>query len=155
MEVEVPVFKIEKRNLDITGITLLTTEEAKATPLHSKEYYDIWWLQTPGYCKNTIAFVDRDGKINYNGKDVRCAISVRPALKIKDLKASTFSVGNIFYFYNWPFEIISDSLALCTGDIGCHYFRYDYNAENANDYEASDVKKFVDEWFEKAKGELA
>lgn len=31
-------------------------------------------------------------------------------------------------------------------------FRKDWKAKDANVYEVSDIKKFVDEWFEKVRG---
>jgi len=71
-------------------------------------------------------------------------------LRIEDLESSNLKIGDEFTFGGKHFRIISDNLAFCIEDIGLRTFREDWQAENANDYDASDIKKYVDEWFAEA-----
>lgn len=134
-----------KTELEITEATLLSVEEAKALPQHLKSYKDYWWLRSPGYLHNLAASVGRDGSVYHGGSLVINGGSyVRPALK---LRSSNLHIGDRFEFGNAKFEVVSDSLAFCTDDIGRCAFRKDWKVGSANVYEASDIKKFVDKWF--------
>lgn len=73
---------------------------------------------------------------------------VRPALKISNLALSNLSIKDKFIFSGKTFTVISKDYALCDESIGNCPFRKDWGAKDANVYEASDVKKFVDEWFD-------
>lgn len=141
--------KIE--GLEIAGATLLSIEDAEALPLRLREYNYWWWLRSPGDDSYSTASVYCDGSINYCGASCDyCGDAVRPALKIKNLESSNFEIGNIFIFGGKKFEIISKNLAFCLEDIGRHCFQKDCWLTDANDYEESTVKKYIDEWFEKA-----
>ena len=74
-------------------------------------------------------------------------------MKIKNLESSNLKIGDSIFFGDREFEIVSNDFAFCKTDIGKHNFREDYKSEGANDYEKSDIKKFIEEWFEKAKKE--
>lgn len=141
-----------EEELEITVATLLSIDEAEKLPDRLREHYNWWWLRSPGDYQGGAAYVYNDGSFyNYgyrvNGSD--CC--VRPALRINNLESSNLKIGDSFIFGGEEFEIVSDDLAFCKGDIGDHCFREDWQAENANDYEKSDVKKFVDDWFERSK----
>lgn len=133
--------------LDIVGATLLSTDEAEALPLRLRQYKSWWWL------RSSIPYSDLAACVNYDGS-VDCFASyidddgsdIRPALQIKNFENSNLEIGDILKFENKEFEIISDTLAFCTTDIGKHRFDTDHN-----NYEKSEVKKYVDEWFEKSK----
>lgn len=141
-------------NIEITGATLLSVEEAEALPNSLRVYCRWWWLRSPGDDSILAASVHRDGSIDgFGGSVFYSGDAVRPALLISNLESSNLKIGDSIIFGNKEFEIISDSLAICKSDIGTHYFRKDWKAEDANDYEKSDVKKFIDEWFERAKNE--
>ena len=137
--------------LKIKGATLLSVDEArKLLSKRDREYPSWWWLRSPGHYQGNAASVTYDGSVNYLGDDVDYGDDcVRPALKIS-LKYSDYKIGDIFKFGNKTFKILSDDLAFCLEDIGTHCFRKDWKAPDANVYEASDVKRFVDVWFEKA-----
>lgn len=139
-----------KNGLDVTGATLLTAEEAKTLPKEILAIGKWWWLQSPGYCSNHAADVCSDGSVNYHGYGVSSTNAVRPTLEIQNLEASNLNIGDVFRFGNKNFEIISDTKALCTESIGKCFFREDWQAEDANDYETSDVKTFVDDWYHHA-----
>ena len=138
-----------KTELEITEATLLSVEEAKALPQHLKKYEDWWWLRSPGYAQCCAANVNYDGSVRYGGDYVNDdSDCVRPALK---LKSSNLHIGDRFTFGGVEFEVISDNLAFCTSDIGRCAFRRKWGVKDANLYEASDVKRYVDEWFNNAK----
>ena len=143
----------------ITGATLLPVEEAKKL---DKEILKVdnpfvrkntaWWLRSRGKYDNEAACVFDD--CGYVGNYfVSCNLGVRPALEINDLKSSDLKIGDKFIFGEHDFTIISDKYALCDDIIGKCAFREDWkNIYNANVYEESDVRKFVDDWFAKEKG---
>ena len=123
-----------EEELEITGATLLSIEEVEKYLTESeREYSDFWWVRSPScnsYCAQSV--VDR-----------HC---VRPALQISNLKSSNFKIGDTFEIGDYKFKVISDNLAwMYKQDIGHYAFNEDF--KNGNDYETSDVKKFVDKWF--------
>ncbi len=135
----------------IEGAILFSINEAK-TRLIEKEraYKDWWWLRTPEYSQMSATYVNEDGSVRYGGVDVDINSGcVRPALRI-NLKNSDLKTGDAFVFGDKFFKIVSKDLAFCLEDIGYCCFRDDWNAPDANDYEVSDVKKFVDTWFKEA-----
>ena len=134
-------------DLDITGATLLSIEEAEKLPLEMGKYDTWWWLRSPGTDSNA-AYVYYDGTPRRNGDYVENSDNtVRPALQIENLKSSNLQIGDTFDFGGKAFKIISNNLAFCLTDIGEYCFREDYRAEDSNKYEKSDVKKYVDDWF--------
>ena len=135
-------------NLDITGATLLSIEEAGQLPLELRKYNNWWWLRSPGKDYDFAASVNTLGTVLYNGDAISSSSdAVRPALQIKNTQSSNLQVGDKFEFGGKEFKVISYNLAFCVTDIGKCCFRKDWKAADSNDYEKSDVKKFVDEWF--------
>lgn len=145
-----PEIKEYDKSMKITNAILLSSVEAeKYLTKEDRKYNHWWWLRSPGYCQNLAARVDIDGSVYYCGFYVNIDnFCVRPALKISNLKSSNFNIGDKFEINGYNFKIISDNLAwMYKQDIGKYYFREDSEAKNANDYEYSDVKKYVDNWF--------
>ena len=135
-------------DLAITSATLLSIEEAEQLPRELRKYDHWWWLRSPGFYSDFAVLVDLVGSVYDRGNIVRSDdIAVRPVLLINNLKSSNLKVGDVFEFGGKQFKIVSDKLAFCLTDIGAYCFREDWQAEDANDYEKSDVKKYVDEWF--------
>lgn len=135
-------------NLDITGVTLLSIEEAEELPFKFRKYTSRWWLRSPGYNSYYAAFVYSNGSVDDFGDYVDLDSNmVRPALQIKNLESSNLKIGDVFYFGGKPFEVISNNLSFCLDCIGFYCFRRDCEASDANDYNKSDVKKYVDDWF--------
>lgn len=137
--------------IKITGVTLLS--ETEANTLLTKEeraYKNSWWLYTHGDDSKYAYSIDYDGYINCFGRNVNYSgISVRPTLKINIIDPCVLK-GDTFRFGGHEFKIISSELAwMHKDDIGSRPFRYDYEADDANDYEASDVKNYIEEWFNK------
>lgn len=152
MKVDKIIAKIEEQELNITGATLLSMNEAKLLSPRLLRYDNWWWLRSPGYYQLRAAGVDRGGDVSGSGYFVNFDYyTVRPALQIENLKSSNFEIGDCFIFDGKEFEIVSDTLAFCKEDIGRHCFRNDWKAIDAKDYAASDVKKYVDKWFKAAK----
>lgn len=141
-----------KTGVSITGATLLSVEEAWNLPNRLMAYKNWWWLRSHGHFQYCVAGVYGNGAIDTVGNDVDFdEASIRPALKIKNLASSNFGIGGVFSFGGKNFEIISDDLALCLSDIGKHSFRKKWWRKNCRDYEKSDAKKFVDNWYIAAK----
>ena len=136
--------KYNQGDLDIVDATLLSTDEARVLPLRLRSYNNWWWLRSPsiGFI-NYAALVYGAGSVSRYGNLVHDGDgAVRPALKITNLESSNLKIGDIFKFGGKEFEIISDNLAFCLGDIGKHKFD-----EKSNDYEISEIKQYVDNWF--------
>ena len=144
----------------IKGITLLSTEEAE--DLLTKEQRICkyngencwWWLRSPGRCQSSVATVIHVGSVYYYGDIVGSGGGcVRPALILSSLKPSNLKsieklgVGEHFEFGGYTFTVISNKYALCDEAIAKMAFREDWEVKDANVYEKSDVKKFLDNWF--------
>lgn len=134
----------EEVDIEITGATLLPIEDAGVMPDH------LWrWLRSPADGPGIASIVSYDGCVFHVGfiVDHLRDNAVRPALKIENLKSTNLKIGDSIFFGGKEFEIISDSLAFCKTDIGEPCPRKDC-AKCANKYERSDIKKFIDDWFE-------
>jgi len=148
------IFRIIAReaNLEIAEARLLTVEEAKKLPNRLRIYPRWWWLKTRGILSDSVTVVTKFGYINENGVDTAFDKgAVRPALEISNLELSNLRIGDTFEFGYRRFEIISDNRAFCLEDIGEGYFNHCIEGEldDFNDYEKSDIKKYVDEWFKR------
>lgn len=137
--------QIKEAELEITEITLLSVKEADS--LLTKEQRFIgswWWLRSPGRYPDRAAYVSSGGNISAYGNYVRSNYGViRPALRFSN---SNLVWGDSFEAGCEQWLVIDDGLALCESIVGKSPFRTDYNASDANDYEKSDVKKWLDNW---------
>ena len=140
----------ETNALHITGATLLSVEEAKQLNGDMLKASDNWWLRSPGDIARIAAFVyGVDGHVNVYGLYVTYAFGVRPALEITNLESSIYQIGDTLSFGDHSFTIISEKYALCDEIIEKRPFCNDY--KKGNDYETSDIKVFVDNWFDRTK----
>ena len=134
------------RSLKITRATLLSIEESENLLTNEeRSYHCWWWLRSPGYFSYNAADVSSDGDVYYYGIYVddgyRC---VRPALQISNLKSSDLQIGDTFEVGDYNFRVISENLAwMYAQDIGQHIFD-----KKTNIYEQSEIKQFVDDWFD-------
>lgn len=136
-----------ENGITVTGATLLTVEEAEQLPKSILNINHPWWLRSPGSDTNNAAYVDFFGDVYDYGACVDYDdCGVRPALNI-NLESSNLSIGDKFTFGDKEFDVVFKDKALCTDIIGECTFRGNWKAFDANDYEASDVKKFVDAWY--------
>ena len=141
--------------MKITGATLLSVEEARQLDKEILKASDNWWwLRSPSiydkYYNQAACVIGGDGCV-YDDGLVEISVGVRPALCISNLSSSDLKIGDKFTFGDRNFIIISDKYALCDEVIGRCAFRKDWEAKDANSYEASDVKVFVDQWFDRTK----
>lgn len=143
----------KKPDLDISGATLLTTEEVEKLPERLREYNNskLWWVLQPRDYGDAdyVASVYSNGIVSRTG-DQRFYFRVRPALIISNFKSSGLRIGDTFKFGDKDFEIISNDRAFCLGDIGYSLFREDCRASDVDDYEKSDIKNIIDDWFKKS-----
>ena len=130
-------------NIDILDITLLSIKEAKKLPREMREAECSWWLRSPGNIAYKAAFV-YGGIVDGNGHYVANDFGVRPVLK---LKSSPFKKGNSFSYKGYQWDMITDNTALCQSIVGKSPFRKDWRAADANNYEASDIKKWLEDWW--------
>ena len=136
--------KINYNGIEINGATLLSTTDAKNLLTRTqREYNNWWWLRSAGGSSDYACGVISGGYYDlYRTSDTDGG--VRPALKI-NLHSSNLKVGDRFTLGMWDFEIISDTLAfMYKQDIGTQPFSKD---GRTNDYEQSDIKTYVDRWY--------
>lgn len=132
-----------------TGITLLSKDEyiSNIDIIEPTNDWYWWWLRSPGSHQDYAASVSCDGSIysyyvNFGGG------CVRPAL-IGNLKSSNLLRGDRFFLASFTWTVLTDEIALCDEFVGRTCFRKDYKAKNANDFDASDIKKWLYDWADK------
>ena len=135
-----------EETLNFDYATLLPSDEALALPERLRKYEEEWWLCSPGLEFVSATCVSADGVVNLLGFYLDSDFFVRPALHITNLKSTSLKIGDQFKFEDLEFEIITEDLAFCLGDIG----RCVFSELLISDYDISDVKGYVDEWFDKA-----
>lgn len=137
---------IDTKNVSAALLSIDEYEKHKEKIPQIKEN---WWLRSPGNLDDLAACVrGANGDVYDNGTHVTHEFGVRPALRISNPE---FETGHKFTFGEQTFTYLGEGLALCDDIVGKCAFREDWEASDANDYEASDVKKYVEDWFEKAK----
>ena len=140
-------------DLDVLGITLLSVEEAEQLPEGTRAIRGWWWLRSPGDYGDYAAYVYGKGLVNDIGYNVHNhELGVRPAL-IVNLDSSNLSIMDKIETAGHRWTVITDSLILCDDIVGFTAFRADWQANDANVYEASDVKKWLEKWWEENRNE--
>lgn len=134
----------------VTGATLLSIEEArqlnKNILITKKNPDKYWYLRSPASYNHGAVYVHSG---DFGQIDTNVTLGVRPALKIKNPESFGLWIGDSFAFGDYRFTIISAKYALCDEIVGeCHFKSNGQNSEATNDYETSDIKKFVDYWYE-------
>ena len=139
---------IKEAELEIAEITLLSAKEAGSLLTEKQGLSDsYWWLRSPGNYPDCAAYVDCGGKVRAGGTDVdNIDFGVRPALRFSNPESSNLVPGDSFEAGGERWTIIDDNLALCDRIIEKSVFRTDTNAPDANDYEKSDVKTWLENW---------
>lgn len=148
MKIERKIREEVIESLKVIGITLLSVEEYMAAKAHIMPINGWWWLRSPGCNSGSAAYVMSDGGVNSYGYFVRGAHGVvRPALLIQNLNFFKLKPGDrILNYAKHGWTVISDTMALCDDGIGKHCFHEDWETQEANDYEKSDVKRFLESW---------
>lgn len=144
---ELQDYKDAINDINIQGATLLSAEEYSEY-MHLISSRNMWLRShdTVGPCSH---FVTASGFVA--SKSVNEYLNVSPALII-DLKSSILKPGDTFEFGNHEFVILSNKIAQCNGDIGeCAFKEYENLDIDTNNYSLSDIKQYIDNWFEKVK----
>lgn len=135
-------------NIEIEEITLLSIEEYEKYLTNIKPLNTWWWLRSPGF------YVCDDIYFNYGAKFVNHPDgAVRPALRLNP-DSHHLQIGDVFEYENKRWTMIADSLALCDEAFCNMAYRKDWQAKDANDYNASDVKMYLDNWIKYRKIEI-
>ena len=133
-------------DVDITEITLLSVEEAEKLDEDTRYIGDPWWLRSPGDFDDFAAIVNPNGVVYADGSYVDSTYGVRPALTISNLQASNLRIGDQFILADEQWTVIGKDKALCDDIVGRAPFRKAWKAPDANDYEKSDVKRWLKKW---------
>lgn len=129
----------------IKGITLLSKKEYIDNKDIIEPRIAFWWLRTPDYHRrDTVRIIDSCREV-YNGFVDDPYNGVRPAL-IVDLP-SDYKRGDKVKIAGYIWTVLSSKLIHCDDIITAMSFRREYEKPDANKYEKSDVKKWLDEWF--------
>lgn len=133
--------------LNIESVTLLSLEEAEKVPQNIRAFKEQWWLCSSGFIDRNAACVYGEyGYVSVGGIDVEREIGVRPALKF-NLESTNLQIGSKIKVFGYNWTVISDKLILCDDIVGKSAFREDCEADYANEYESSDVKKWLENWY--------
>ena len=136
-------------DINIKEVTLLSLEEYEASKKRIASIGEcIWWLRTPGINENDHSvMIVINTQVHKPGAFVDSEIiDVRPAIKFYDMQSSDLNIGESFQMAGYRWTVISKDIALCDDVIGNAKFREGEYCENANNYEDSDVKKFLKKW---------
>lgn len=110
-----------------------------------------YWLSTAGYFgsnSNYAMTVDpHTGEVNEAGFVVGAAFDIRPVLVCSNLMAK-HKIGDKIHFTDpdLTYTIISETKVLADFSLGQMPFRRDYHANDADDFEKSDIKRWLDNW---------
>lgn len=129
--------------IKVLGATLLSHNEYDANEYYIIDKDFIWWLRSGVNTCSYKVYCVSSGSVSMIGVNYK-HFGVVPALILedKDIKA-----GSKITYAGQKFTVLHDGLALSNKIIHHMAFRNDINADDANIYEASDVKKWVDAWF--------
>lgn len=103
-----------------------------------------WWLRSPAYLQYEVAYVGFGGSISYYS--VRStSICVRPALHLDKVKVDESE--NILVYCGITWVKIDKNIAIAELPIS----RQSFNKNSNNDYEKSDIRDWLLNWYEKRK----
>lgn len=139
---------ISIKSEDIESIYLLSIQQAEKLPRYILAIGDSWWLRSPGTFCGAVE-VDENGNVNYFGLKVDYNRGgVRPALKIENLDLLNLEIGETVKALGLMAQYIGDNSVLFCESIAEH--RFD---SKSNDYEISEVKRFIEEWLKERRPE--
>lgn len=130
----------QPQEVEITGITLLSREEAEALPVEMRTKGNRWWLRSP-YKRHGdgAGFVGLRGILNYSGVVIEY-VGVSPAL-ILNPESSNLVPGDRFRLWGYNWTMITEDKALCDKWIAER--RFD---AKSNDWEKSELKAWLEDW---------
>lgn len=136
------VVSYEDYYITIKDITLLSVDEYKRykNTIPPKHFW--WWLRSQGEEYDRAAIACGDGSLHTNYVD-NSAICVRPVIVCEPIEIMP---GTKINALGMTWTMLDGLLILCDESIGYSAFREDSDASDANNYEVSDVKKFIQNW---------
>ena len=113
--------------------------------------FNPYWLKNPGRYEynTTAACVHGAGEISEEGFLITAELRVRPVLYVSGLTEYDVIPYDELKLFNRVWIAIPENTLLLKCSLGTYCFRKDYMVDDANEYEASDIKKYLDGWLEK------
>ena len=137
----------EPAEIEVKEITLLSIKEYEAAKDLVPMVDSFWWLRSPGYELNYAAVVDYDGSVCDDSCNVFFTrVGIRPALRISNLESSNLLPGEKVWIAGKGWTVISNDLILCDVFVGQGPFLKTMRSTDANNFEKSDVKKWLHKW---------
>ena len=149
MKIEKHIITRVEQDISIKEITLLSVEKYERCKEYIKPINGWWWLRSPGHIPHYAACIDDYGSVDTCGNFVSVDVEVvRPVvvLRLSESKTPNLQIGDNFEMAGFSWTMIADDMALCDTGVGQTAFRKDWQADDANVYEASDVKKWLERW---------
>ena len=134
-------------DIDIEGITLLSSEEYERYRDNIPAVDFWWWLRSPGCMELFVSSVHLDGLYTVGDYVLNTDGSIRPVLH---LKSDNLSIGEVFEFGNHKWTMIGKNVALCDTAFCKMAFRNDLYGK-LNDYEYSAIRQYLEKWLEEQK----
>ena len=149
MKIQKHIVTKQDMEIDVSGVTLLSVDEYNENldliPLHD----DLWWLRSSFSDHGHYAgCVHDDGVVDYYDVD-NDGVGASPAL-ILNPESSHLNPGDKFDMAGVTWTMLNGNLAQCDEIVGNCPFRREWRANDANVYEASDVRKWVENWAREA-----
>lgn len=137
--------------INIIGVTLLEKEDYLVNKDIISFLGERWWTRTPAdFGDHTCVEVIEDP--NYTIAGVNSFIAVRPALIVSSVSSRLVKKGDKYLLGEMSWTAItgvnSNILLLADESIGRGQFRAGVRAADADDYEKSKIKKWLEEWYE-------
>lgn len=130
----------------MSQLLLLSEEQYRAARDIIPAVNDEWWLRSPSpYCTQYGKIV-KDGQVE--SLDVNYFAGVRPALDVGDTEAAGMTIGTKIRLAGHTWTAISQNHILCDDIVGWSCFRDNWMATDANKFEQSDVKRWLQKWSE-------
>lgn len=127
-------------DIEVNKITLLSIVEYQKYKEKIPRISNWWWLRSPGHGSYRVAFIDDIGCIDDFGNYTFCdKCTVRPVL------LGTFGEIAEFEFAGYEWIVLSENIAICKD-----YLTYMIFDEKSNDYEKSEVKRYLEKWLKDA-----
>ncbi len=128
-------------SLNLTDITLLSIEEylKHEEIIHKSNRW--WWLRSE---ENGQYYVTLYATLEYN-RPHSAEGGVRPAL-IGSFGSAGLKRSNKVEIAGYTWTILSENIALCDQIVGTSFFREDSDASDKNDYEKSDIRRWIYAW---------
>ena len=133
--------------VDILRADLLKKEDLSWVPFSIKQYRKCWWVNIPDEDNpQKVKVGDVCGHVIFS-KTVNRFFAVRPALRIDASQSRYIKRGDMFTFGGKRFYVATDDFAFCLSDIGNCAFSSHMMMSTAQNYNNSDIKQWIDNWF--------